>query len=321
MLEVLIDDKQGNVYDVSDLVTRITITSRRVGRPTSATLNLIPKLDIEPGHVMRVRFGEWNAFYGYIFTAGARVGEMTVEAYDQTRYLLGKVTRIFTAKKASDIVREIASDHGLRIGKIEDTGYTIPSLIEDNQTALDIIQHALEETTQATGQLYVFGDVFGSIELWKPNTSIYETAITDDTVVVGYDTKRSIDQDTYNRVIVYRDNDETGKRETWVAQDSKNIAKWGRLTLTHKIDKKLGEAQIKQVLDTLIKLKNRETRSTTIRTLGLPKLRAGMLVRVQIDYEQTKIDGLFLTEEVKHDIAGGAHLSELKLAVPSGGGT
>lgn len=39
----------------------------------------------------------------------------------------------------------------------------------------------------------------------------------------------SIDSDTYNKVKLTYDNDETGKREVYISQDSSNINKWGVL--------------------------------------------------------------------------------------------
>ncbi|MDY0323727.1 MAG: hypothetical protein RBR24_06890, partial [Candidatus Carbobacillus sp.] len=191
-MEVLADDKNGTIMDITDIVSSITVTTKRLGRPGEASLRVLPFFDFEPGYILRIKAGEWGVFYGYVFEVSRDQDVINITAYDQTRYLLSKDTYVFSAKKASDIAKTIATDNGLRIGTISDTGYVIPSLIEDNQVLLDIIQSSIVETTHATGRLYVFGDVFGFIELWDPSARIYGLAITADTLISKYTYKRSI---------------------------------------------------------------------------------------------------------------------------------
>ncbi|MBO9610389.1 MAG: hypothetical protein J7639_30800, partial [Paenibacillaceae bacterium] len=79
-----------------------------------------------------------------------------------------------------------------------------------------------------------------------------------------------------------QDNKDTGHRDVYIALDSANIAKWGRLQFYQKVDDNRNEAQIKELLDNLITLKNRETRSMRVEAIGDIRIRAGCYARVLI---------------------------------------
>ena len=61
----------------------------------------------------------------------------------------------FTAEglKASELTKRLANDFNLNTGTIEDTGYSIGTIVEENQTLFDIIGNALDETLLNTGKL------------------------------------------------------------------------------------------------------------------------------------------------------------------------
>ena len=54
--------------------------------------------------------------------------------YDQLRYLKASASYSFYAMTAGEIIRQIAEDLQLSVGQIADTGYKLPSLIEEEQT-------------------------------------------------------------------------------------------------------------------------------------------------------------------------------------------
>src|SRR5690606_41605125 len=197
---------------------------------------------IDPGAVVRVKSGKQNVFYGYVFTIErSQDDDVQVTAYDQIRYLLSNDTYVFSNATATQIIRKIAQDFGLKVGSLADTGYRIPSLVEDNQKLLDIICKALYLTLIATRQIYVFYDNFGSLVLQNANNMRVDIAIGDESLAYGYSHKRSIDDDTYNRIKLVQNNKNTKRREVYIAQDSANIAKWGRLQYIDVVDDKMYE--------------------------------------------------------------------------------
>src|SRR5690606_6913229 len=168
-----------------------------------------------------------------------------------------------------------------------------------------IIDKALVLTLWNTNRNYVFYDDAGALSLRNVESTLLDIIIGDGSLMYDYRTKVSIDNDTYNVVKLYKDNKETGKREVYVAQDSANIAKWGRLQLYQSVDEEMNAAQIQELLDQLITLKNRETKSLRIDAIGDIRVRAGWFVRILI--EELGINQPFLVNECTHRFDGANH--------------
>src|SRR5690606_8256062 len=269
---------------------------------------------IDPGAVVRVKSGKQNVFYGYVFTIErSQDDDVQVTAYDQIRYLLSNDTYVFSNATATQIIRKIAQDFGLKVGSLVNTGYRVPSLVEDNQKLLDIICKALDLTLISTGNIFVLYDNFGSLTLQNANNMRVNVVIGDESLAYGYSHKRSIDDDTYNRIKLVQDNKDTGKRAVYIAQDSRNIAKLGRLQYFEKVDDRLNAAQIRQRLNQLIQLKNREKRTFTIDALGDLRVRAGTYVPIML--KELGINRHFLVDECIHKWDGSEHTMQLTLRV------
>lgn len=316
MLEILIDNKSGDVWDVSELAYELTWTTVRTGRPASVDFKLLQRsnLTINNGDIVRIRKDAVNVFYGYVFSVQVnQVGEMGVKAYDQIRYLLAKDTYVFKGKKASEVIRQIAVDFNLRTGRIDDSGYAIPTMVEDAQTLLDIIEKAITLTLWSTQRHFVFFDDFGSLSLRSVNDFLAGFYVGDESLMTGYDYGRDIDNDTYNRIKLYRDNKKTGKREIYQAQDSANIARWGLLQLYESVDEEMNAAQINERLQQLAALKNRETRSLKLEAIGDVRVRAGTYLPLII--EALGINQPMLVDEARHRFSGADHTMSLTLKV------
>lgn len=315
-LEILFDNRDGKIYDISEMVTSISWKTVRIGQPGSLDVSLVKHKDvrIDPGAVIRVRDGSNNVFYGYVFTIEqGDDDEVSITAYDQIRYLLSKDTFVFANATAGEIIRKVAGDFGLKVGNLTGTGYRIPTLVEDNQTGLDVICKALDLTLIATGNIYVFYDNFGSLMLTNAADMRVDVAIGDESLAYGFSYKRSIDDDTYNRIKLVQNNKETKRRDVYVAQDSANIAKWGRLQYFDVVDEKMNAAQIKELLNMLIQLKNRERRSLKIDALGDLRIRAGCYIPVILN--ELGINQYFLVDECTHKWEGDEHTMSITLKV------
>lgn len=317
MLEILLDNKDGVVWDISELVSSVTWKTVRIGRPGSLDLTLVKHQDlrVEPGAVIRVKDGQRGVFYGYVFTIEQRRNdELKVTAYDQLRYLLSKDTRVFENVTASDVLLRIANDLGLKTGIIAFTSYRIPTLSEEDQPLIDIIGKALDLTLINTGRMFVLYDNFGALALREPQNIPVDVVIGDESLAYDYTYKRSIDEDTYNVIKLVRDNEKTGKREVYMARDSANIARWGRLQYLQKVDENMNEAQIRQLLDQLATLKNRETRTFRVDAIGDSSIRAGVYVFITI--EELGTNQYYLVDECTHKWNGGTeHTMSLTLKV------
>nr|WP_168121132.1 hypothetical protein [Paenibacillus sp. HB172176] len=321
MLEMMIDNKNGNVWDVSEIAADITWKTSRFGKPGSLDFTLIKNalyqeqaFTYSNGDIVTFRKDGRNVFKGYIFgIGGGREEKVSVKCYDQIRYLLNKDTYVFENVKASDVLRLIAADFNLQTGYIDDTGYLIPTMSEDGQTLLDIVTKALDLTLINANRNYVLYDNFGSLEIRNIESLLLEFIIGDDSLMTDYQLDTSIDKDTYNFFKLYKDNKDTGKREVFIAKDSVNMAKWGTLQLYQSVNENMNTAQINEMLTQLSTIKNRESRTLKLNALGDINVRAGCYVPVTI--EEYDIKQPFIVEDCTHRFSGSDHTMQLELKV------
>lgn len=319
-LEVLIDNINGKLWDISEIVSDLEWQTTRIGKAGSLSFTLVDgglyedkSFTVKNGDIVRVRLDKTNVFYGYVFELGfGREEDIEIKAYDQIRYLMADDTYVFAGKTATEIIRKIATDNGLKVGSLADTKYKIPTLMADGQKLLDTMCKALDLTLiNGSGTFYLFDD-FGSLALRNVNQPLPDFYIGDESLMTDYDYTQSIDSDTYNRIKIVQDNKKTKKRDVYIAQDSASIARWGRLQLYQQAEEGLNAAQIKQVLDTLILLKNRESKSLRLEALGDIRVRAGSYVRIHI--ERLGLDVPMLVDECSHKFSGD-HTMSLTLKV------
>lgn len=316
MLEIITDDKKGNLYDISELVTEASWKTSRIGKPGSFDFTMIQDSNymINNGDIVTAKYDGKPLFYGYVFTVGRDEEEtLKIKAYDQIRYLAASDTYVFKNVTAAAILKRIVNDFGLKWGNIVDTKHVIPSLVEDTQKLIDIIDKALAITTVNTGNIFVMYDDFGRIALKNAKDMVLTISLGDDSLMTGFSFEKSIDTDTYNKIKLVQDNKKSGKRDVHIAQDSANIAKWGLLQYYQKVDEKMNNAQIKQLLTQLTTQKNRETKTLKLDALGDPSIRAGCFVHIEI--EELAISQLYLVEECSHKFSGGDYTIQIELKV------
>lgn len=322
MITIWITNKQGSEWNVSEITEGLTWKTSRIGKAGSITFTLIKgsplyqKKDFSysNGDVVRVRVGQTNVFYGYIFTIDAGRDEtVKITAYDQIRYLMNTETYVFSGVTATEVLQRIAKDFNLKLGTVANTGYKIPAMTEDGQKLLDIICKAITLTYKNTGRDYCLFDDFGKLSLRDIASTQLDLIIGDGSLMTDYQVKTSIDSDTYNRIKLYKDNEKTGSREIYMAHDSVNIQRWGVLQYYEGVDEKMNEPQIKEMLDNLATLKNRETKSLKISAIGDIRVRAGIRVRIRIpEYD---VDQALLVDECTHDFDGADHTMSLDMRV------
>ncbi|MFB9273369.1 XkdQ/YqbQ family protein [Cohnella cellulosilytica] len=321
MIELLLDNKDGKVWDLSSIVSDISWKTTRIGRPGSLEFTLVrggifqaKDFKINTGDVISFRYDSANVFYGYVFKLSESNDEaVKILCYDQIRYLQSSDTYAFAGATAADVLRRIAGDFGLKLGRVDDTGYRIPTLLEDNQKLIDIICKALDLTLINGGRNYFLYDDFGGLSLRDSESMLLEFFVGDSSLMTGYGAERSIDSDTYNRIKLYRDNKKSGKRDTYIAQDSASMARWGVLQLSQSVDENMNDAQISDMLNTLIAVKNRETRTLKVDAIGDVRVRAGCYVPIVIG--ERGINQPFLVDTCSHRFDGGDHTMTLELKV------
>lgn len=319
-MELIIINKEGAIWNVAGIVTDITWKTTRSGKPATLELTLADsgiyqhkKFAVSNGDIVQFRRDGVDVFYGFVFSIDTGSNqEIKLTAYDQIRYLLGNGSYVLQNVTASEVISTIAKDRGLRVGELEPTGYKIPSLIEDDKKLLDIIMGAVGSELQYKGQLMAFYDDFGKLTLRSPQSMLLKVILGAGHYLYDYSLKRSIDDNTYNTILLYQDNEQTGKREFYPVTDKANVERWGILHLYQKADDQANAAQIQEKADNLLKQHNREKVSLSVQAIGDMRVRAGSFIYVLLEEFQTQ---LFLVDQCSHKISGGEHTMSLDIKV------
>lgn len=307
--------QHGKTLYYPPVVDGVTIEWERQGQPGKLSFSVVKteNLSFEEGDPCRFSVDGKPLFYGFVFEksrSGSNPKNIKVVVYDQLYYLKNKDTYVYSNKTATEVVKMIAEDFGLRLGTLENTGYKIESRTEENATLFDIIQNALDATTKAKTEMYVLYDQAGKLMLTNIGNMKLGLVINEDTAG-DYDYKSSITQNTYNRIKLALEDSDAGKRLIYISQDSTNINKWGVLQYYEKLN---DATNAKTMADALLKLYNAKTRSLSIKNaLGDVRVRAGTMLVVMLGLGDINLSNYLLVEQVKHSFNNGQHLMELKL--------
>ncbi|HBF3304990.1 TPA: NlpC/P60 family protein [Clostridioides difficile] len=297
------------------VLDNITWEIERRGSPSKLEFTIVMDdiLQFCEGNSVRLYYKGIGIFYGYIFQKKRdKENHIKIVAYDQLRYFKNKDTYVYSNKTASELVKMLAKDFNLKYNVIEDTKYKI-SRVEENKTLFDMILTALDDTLREKKEMYTLYDDFGRITLKNVASMKLDTVMNND-VIEDFDYNSSIDSDTYTKIKLVRDNEESGKRDVYIAQDSAHMRSWGILQMFDTVDKNMSEAEIKQKCDILLKLYNKKTKSLSLKNvLGDIRVRAGCLVPVFLNLGDIELQNYMLVEKVKHTFENNSHFMDLTL--------
>lgn len=289
--------------------------THRKGTPGKLTFTVVKDdvISFAEGDAVRFDYDGNKVFFGFVFTKKRTDNRLiSVTAYDQLRYFKNKDTYGYKNKTAAQLLNMIANDAKpkLSLGIVEDTKHVIASRIEDDQEYFTMLNNILSETTRNTGKMYVLYDDYGKLNLQEAN-KLRTDILIDEELGEKFDYTTSIDENTYNKIKLVRENKETGKREIFIAQDSKNMNQWGMLQLTGKVED--GENG-KVKADALLNLYNRKSRKLHInKVFGDVRVRGGSTLAVQMYLGDLNVANFMMVETVKHTFNESDHRMDLKL--------
>lgn len=315
--EILLENRAtGKIWNITNNVQSAKYTTNRTGSPGSLSLSIAKSslFLIDNGDTVRFSVDGQLVFYGWIFSSSRdRWGVVDVTCYDRLRYLKASASYAFYGQTAGNIIRQIAGDLQISTGAIADTGYAIPSLIEEEQTCLDIIGEAVQQTLLNTGKIFVFYDDGNGLALSEAGAMFSTTVLGDNSLLTDYTFKSDIDSQTYNSVKLARPNEDTGRADVFAAQDSSTIARWGFLQLYQSVDGDMNDAQMKAQAETTLAYYNREMKTLTISALGVLGLRAGQMIFLKVSSIPDLTNGQYvLLEKVTHNFENSIHTMDLE---------
>lgn len=287
--------------------------TQRKGAPGKLSFNILQDSVIKfgEGNAIRVKLNNDNVFFGFIFNHKRNKDNLVqVVAYDQLRYFKNKDTYIYENKTATELVQMLAKDFNLKCGTLQDTKFKIPSRIEEDKTLFDIVLNALDETIENAKEMYILYDDFGELTLKNISSMKLDTLIDGD-IIEDFDYSSSIDGNTYNKIKLSKENKDTGKRDIYITQDSKNINSWGILQYFETINENV---DAKEKAEALLKLYNQKVKSLNVKNvLGDIRVRSGCLIAVVLDLGDMKVQNYMLVDKVKHTINNDEHYMDLTL--------
>lgn len=267
-------------------------------------------LSFDEGDPVLFSYDNKTVFAGYVFKKKRdKEHHIEVTCYDQLRYFKNKYTYVFEKKMANQIIQALCRDFGLKTGTLTPTAYVIPVIAEENISAMDIASKVLEETFLNTGQKYVLYDDAGKITLKNCATMISTSLIFEDSAE-NFDYTSSIDDETYNSVVLYyKKDDET--IQLYTAHDPTNISKWGLLRYFEEV-KNQTIAQNKA--NSLLRLYNKKTRELKVTgAFGDISVRGGTLIPVKLNLGDIKVNNYLQVQKVTHNFEENHYTMDLTL--------
>lgn len=298
MMEFLVEvDNQ--IYEISETVKSVSLTDVLNNGCSKLEFSYQDNLKIKNGSVVRFT-NDAAKFYGYVFKNGHnKKNEITITAYDQLRYAKAKDTIVCRNDTATTLTNKMCNYFGLKKSKFTDTKYILPVSVQDDKTWLDIIYTGLSDTLRGNGKWYCLRDDFGNVAIRDLEELQLDLVLGDESLCYDYDYDKSIDENFYNQIKLVSDNETSGKRDVYIARDSKSISKYGLLQYFEVLDKNGNPSQIKSKADILLRLYNREYETLTLNCLGDTRVRAGTSFYGQI--EDIKMNKRLIVRSVTHN--------------------
>lgn len=313
---IVLEKRTGKSWDIAPQTQKVTYTTNRTGSPGTLkfTVNAAGISFVE-GDAVRFSVDGQAVFLGWVFTKSRdRYAVIDVTCYDQLRYLKASASYCFVSRTAGQIIREIAQDFQLAVGALDDTGYPIPTLVQEDKSCMDIISAAIQNTLLATGKLYTFFDDAGSLSLREAGAMVARGVVGEGSLLLDYAYKTDIDEHTYNSIKLVRPNEATGRGDVFQAVDSGSVARWGLLQLYQTVDEALNSAQAAAKAKSMLSCYNRRWRTLKVSALGLNGVRAGQMLMMDVpNLGDIHLFGPVLLEKVTHTYEHDAHTMDFEV--------
>ena len=246
-----------------------------------------------------IKFG---IFYGYVFTIGTDgTSTYKLTAYDQMRYLKNEEVYVTQGLTSSQIFEKVCYDNQLRYKVKVPSAYIPSDFLHDKKSLYEIINRGRKMANIYENKQYYITDEFGTLTWSELGSEKTNLILGESSLITDYRYERSIDKETYNQIKMYRENSDTGKRDIWIAKDSDNIKRWGKLQLLQKADDNDTPAMIQETIQNYLKLKNREVKTLKLNAIGVNELVAGRGFKFILDRENIRQDMWIVNSTHKYD--------------------
>ena len=318
-IQVLVGKRNTQEAVLIPVLEPVTWELTRVGAPGRLEFTYVKGLtgddgkeinvNIQEGDPVIMKAGDVDLFFGYVFSKKRdRSGEIEIVAYDQLKYFTNTATYRYRDITASELLKMLCNDARLKYGEVEDTQYLL-SGVADAQSLFDIMNDALDITTEYTDQLFVLYDDHGQITL-KNMDRMKINYVLDVQTMSDYDYESTI-EGTANVVEVAVDNRDTGVREVTMIKDRAAIEKWGYLQLYQT---RTSNFEIDTVTRALYNFYGTKKRKLRIRdAFGDIRVRPGARIVVRLDLGDIVLSNMMMVNAVTHSFSESQHFMDMDL--------
>lgn len=238
---LIMDSQVGGVLELSDIAGNIRL--HQVWNDGASTLTFeYPRQGgrrFSNGSTVTFTYDGAPMFYGYLQRTGGNRERFRCTCADQLRYFKPTNTILRKEMPLSDwlnvVAAAVSDGDRIRLGSIDSTGVNLSKKLFDSKSHLDMLYDAIRENLGLNGYWYTLFDNFGQLDLVDTLDLRLPLVIGDESLCTGFEYEKAIDDDgVANHLKLAKDDEKAGVRKVYVAQDSANIAKWGKKSCTMK---------------------------------------------------------------------------------------
>ena len=334
-LAIIQDVETGELYDVTKLAQEAVYTTEMMtGMPGKLELKLmLPPAtarrkglefltiartgqDRKHGHIVQYSVNGEGVFFGYIVKVGQdELNNVFIHAYDQIFWLKNKDIYYRFDKTASQVFSDVCirKTHPPLQFRVDTPARAVldPYNFGTNKTLYDIIAKSIGEANVEENKRFLIRDGFGTLvftEIGELHSGIRLGAYE---YLMAFQYESTISAETYNHIKAFRANEDLGKYDTWVAQDSETMRRWGRLTKLIEADEHLTDVEIIARAEKYLDFFNRPEETMDILALGRLGLYAGN--SVQLNIGNMELQANFWIASASHTFKDFKHTMDLQI--------
>lgn len=261
--------------------------------------------EIETGDVI-ILTNEKELFRGIVVNISTTKYSRTVECLDYCFYLnKNKVIKQFDHIAASVAIKQLLQEINAPEGEISNISTSITKVYYSN-TIAEIINDILKQVNEELGVKYKleFIDNKFNVNSFKKINVEFRYKQT------GNETINESIQDMKNRILV-TSNEQESTEILAIAEDTKNIEKYGSLQEIINVDPEQKEAKVRNIAKTKLKELNKVFKTVSLEGFGDDNFRAGRVV--YLNNSKLKLFGEFLIKSCVHTWRKGEHIVNLEV--------
>lgn len=308
--------KGSRLYDITDLITQVKWGGRKgsAARYVEMTLlddeNRSARAGIKPeeGHHCIFYCNGKERFRGIIMrTNQSDKKALSFKAYDNGIYLANnKDTFNYSGKTMTYVFKNICKRFGIPYSACAISTYKIPELTKPKTTAWDVLCDGMSQVYKAKGIRHYIDSQKGRLRFLTRRDNIIQLVIEPGHNLISYSSSVSTEKVKTRVKLLSKD----GKTLA-LKKNSALEKKIGIMQEVEQSDDSLSAAQLKKLVDSILKEQGSPERSLKVELLGNPDIISGLGVFVIIP--ALGIRRTYYVDEDTHTFVGNQHKMSLTL--------